>query len=115
MLLEGQRSGGPARIRVVNLPDYQPAAPGAAKSTPDPVSYGSSDLSVVKQYASASHDIDVKVYGRTSGYIQYRRTVNGVIEKTYVDFSNDGQQIYSGSERMQNGRETCRERGCQYV
>src|SRR3546814_11549965 len=65
----------------------------------------SSDL----QYVSASHDIDVKVYGRTSGYIQYRRTVNGVIEKTYVDFSNDGQQIYSGSERMQantRGRST---------
>src|SRR3546814_12900186 len=72
MWMEGQRSGGPARIRVVNLPDYQPAAPVAAKSTPDPVSYGSSDLSVVKQYASASHDIDVKAYGRPSGYIQYR-------------------------------------------
>src|SRR3546814_3780429 len=57
MWMEGQRSGGPARIRVVNLPDYQPAAPVAAKSTPDPVSYGSSDLSVVKPYASASHEI----------------------------------------------------------
>src|SRR3546814_13329055 len=100
--MEGQRSGGPARIRVVNLPDYQPAAPVAAKSTPDPVSYGSSDLSVVKQYASASHDIDVKVYGRTSDSIQYRRNVNGVIEKTYVYFSNDGPQINSGREEMQD-------------
>src|SRR3546814_14007438 len=61
----------------------------------------SSDL----QYVSASHVIDVKVYGRTSGYIQYRRTVNGVIEKTYVDFSNDGQI----------GRESCRRSECQYV
>src|SRR3546814_17168820 len=92
MWMEGQRSGGPARIRVVNLPDYQPAAPVAAKSTPDPVSYGSSDLSVVKQSASASHDIAVKVYGRPSGHIQYRRTAPRVIETTHVHFRNYRQQ-----------------------
>jgi hypothetical protein len=51
--------------------------------------------------ARAGQDIDVKVYGRKSGYITYRRNASGLIEKTYVDFSDDGQNSYSGNERME--------------
>ena len=43
-------------------------------------------------------DIDVRVYGRHSGHIEYRRS-NGVVEKTYVNFSDDGAHLYTGSER----------------
>lgn len=109
MWLEGRRDGGSKRIRIVHLRDYKPAAAVVAQPIPDQVSYATSDLSVVKQYASDSHEIDVKVYGRHSGYIKYRRTAKGAIEKTYVDFSDNGDEIYSGSEQLQanpGGRST---------
>lgn len=101
MWLEGRRGGASRRMQVVTLPDYRPSAPVAAKVTPDRISYGSSDLSAVKPYAQASQNVEVKVYGRHSGYITYRRTPQGVTEKTYFDFSDDGKSIYSGSERME--------------
>lgn len=100
MWLEGRREGGSRRMQVVTLPDYRPSAPVAARPTPDRISYGSSDLSAVKRYAQTSQNIDVKVYGRHSGYITYRRTPQGVTEKTYFDFSDDGKSFYSGSEKM---------------
>lgn len=109
MWLERQRGGGAKRMQRVHLPDYRPAAPVAAQPTPVAIPYGSSDLSVVQKYAQASGDIDVKVYGKKSGHISYRRTPDGVIEKTYVDFSDDGRSVYSGTERTQadpRGRST---------
>lgn len=99
MWIEGRRGDGSTRIRVVHLPDYRPAAPVATRLTPRSP-YGSSDLSEVRKYATANGNMDVKVYGRKAGYIEYRRTPNGVTEKTYVNFSDDGRNIYSGSERM---------------
>lgn len=101
MWVEGLRDGSARRMRIVSLPDYRPAKPVAAKPTPDHVPYAISDLSVVQSYARTSQDIAVKVYGHSSGYITYRRSPGGVIEKTYVNFSNDGRNVYSGSERMQ--------------
>ena len=61
---------------------------------------GSADLSVVPNYARTSRNIDVKVYGRKSGHIEYHRAPNGITEKVYVDFSDDGRQTYSGSEKL---------------
>lgn len=98
----GERGSGPRRMQVVRLLDYRPAPPVAAKVTPDHIEYALSDLSIAKEYARKAQDIDVKVYGRKSGYITYRRTPAGLIEKTYVNFSDDGAQVYSGSETMQN-------------
>lgn len=105
MWMEGKRGGRgtvPRRIQVVRLLDYRPARPKPAERTPDRMGYAVSDLSIVKDYAHKAHDIDVKVYGRRSGYITYRRTPAGMIEKTYVNFSDDGAQTYSGHETMQS-------------
>lgn len=107
--IEGRRGSEDKRIQRVRLLDHRPAAAVAARPTPDAIPYGSSDLSVVRAFAAASDAIDVKVYGRRSGYITFRRTPAGVIEKTYVDFSDDGLSVYSGRETTQSdprGRST---------
>jgi len=109
MWIEGQRGSDRLRIQVVRLPGYQPAATAASKPVPHDIPYASSDLSMVAAFAKASQDMDVKIYGRKSGYITYRHRPDGVIEKTYANFSDDGQSVYSGSERMEvnpRGRST---------
>ena len=47
-----------------------------------------------------ANDIDVKVYGKMSGHIEYRRSAAN-IEKTYVNCSDDGRQVFTGPETMQ--------------
>lgn len=101
MWQEARRDGGSERVQIVTLPDYRPAARVVAKSTPDRIPYATSDLSAVVDYARASQNVDVKVYGRKSGHIEFRRTPDGVIEKKYVDYSDDAQHVYSGRERME--------------
>ncbi|MCL4673538.1 MAG: hypothetical protein KJZ64_11515 [Sphingomonadaceae bacterium] len=96
----GQRGTQERRMQMVRLLDYEPGAAVASATTPDNMSYALTDLSVVKDYARQSKDIDVKVYGRHSGHIAYSRTPAGRIEKTYVNFSDDGQNVYSGRETM---------------
>ena len=97
MWIEGQRNGGSKRIRTVQLPDYRPGPFVAAGPSPERVPYGVTDLSAVKAFARGSHDLNVKVYGRISGHIDYRRTSQG-IRKVYVNFSDDGRNIYTGQE-----------------
>lgn len=99
MWLEGRRDDGGRRIQVVRLPDYRPGPAVPARATPDRVPYGIADLSAVAAYARSSHDSDIKVYGRASGQILYRRTPTR-IEKTYVRFSDDGRSVYSGTESL---------------
>jgi hypothetical protein len=97
------------RIQIVRLLDYEPAATVAVQPFSPSEAYSRSDLSVVKPYAEEGIDVDVKVYGRASGYLTYRRTPDYVIEKTYHNYSDDGRIIYSGSERMEgslSGRST---------
>ncbi|MCI4590575.1 hypothetical protein MOK15_10765 [Sphingobium sp. BYY-5] len=101
MWTEGRRSDGAERIQIVHLPDYRPQAAVPAKGLPSTISYGLSDLSLVRKQAQTSRNIDVKIYGRKSGYIHYRRTPAGLTEKIYVDFSDDGQAVYTGEERLQ--------------
>ncbi|MCJ2180835.1 hypothetical protein [Novosphingobium album (ex Hu et al. 2023)] len=111
MWIEGRRDSPSKRIQLVTLPDYRPGPPVAAATTPDRIAFGSSDLSRVEDYARAAQDIDVKVYGRKSGYLTYRHMPGGVIEKHYFDFSDDGTAIYSGDERLEAnplGRSTYR-------
>lgn len=96
----GQRGTQERRMQMVHLPDYRPQAAVAPARTPDSMDYALTDLSLVREYARESKDIDVKVHGRHSGYVTYRRTPGGRIEKTYVDFSNDGAQVYTGRETM---------------
>jgi hypothetical protein len=107
--MEGMRGGTQRRVQIVRLLDYKAGPAVAAKATPADMPYAASDMSVVKTYAAKSHDIDVKVYGRKSGYLTYRRTPKGSIEKTYVDFSDENGMVYSGRETMQvnpRGRST---------
>jgi len=44
-----------------------------------------------------SYDIDVRVYGGASGHIEFRR-IGWEYAKVYVNFSNGGDQIWSGRE-----------------
>lgn len=98
--IEGQRGTRNKRMQVVTLPDYKAGAAVAARPTPNAVPYGSSDLSVIPGLVNKTQDIDVKVYGRASGHIEYRRSAAS-IEKTYVNFSDDGKSVYAGRETMQ--------------
>ena len=97
------------RIQIVRLLDYAPGATVTARPWSLNPAYTSSDLSLAKKQAEEGHDLDLKVYGRASGNLTYRRTADGTIEKVYHNFSDDGRNVYSGSERMQGdprGRST---------
>ncbi len=96
---ESPRGGGPRRLQILELPDYRPGKTVAAKVTPDAISYASTDLSVIPGLVHKTNDIDVKVYGKISGYITFKRTAS-TIEKVYVDFSDDGRSVYTGRETM---------------
>lgn len=98
--IEGKRGSEARRIRMVRLPDYKPGRAIASGQTPQVMPYAFRDLSVVPGLAAKSRDIDVKVYGRVSGYIAYRRTPS-LIEKTYANFSDDGKSTWSGRETLQ--------------
>lgn len=99
---EGVRGEGRSRMRlqVAHLLDYQPKSK-VAPATLSPETWpGSNDLSLVEQFVETSHATEVKVYGRHTGHILYRRSDEGQIEKTYHQFSDDGQQVYHGAEQM---------------
>jgi hypothetical protein len=99
MWIEGKRGGGSRRIQIVELHGRAAGPPMPARQTPLSPPYALADLSLVKPYAAKGQEIDVKVYGRASGYLTYRRTPQGEIEKRYFAYSDDGRQIYNGSER----------------
>jgi len=98
--VEGLRGKHARRLQIVELPDYRAGPAVAPQATPDSIPYASSDLSVVPGLAAKSSNIDVKVYGKASGHIVYRRTPSS-IEKTYVNYSDDGRNIFVGREAMQ--------------
>lgn len=95
------RSDGARRLQVVRLPDYQPGRTVAVQPTPANPPYATADLAVLNAYAAKPQDIAAKVYGKVSGYITYRRSPAGLIEKTYADYSDVRGQVYSGKETMQ--------------
>ena len=108
MWMEGLRGSnrldGKRRIRVVHLPDYAPGPPIPPSPTPSDLPYAEADLSALGAFASRPRSVDIRVYGRHSGHIAYRRSPTGTVEKTYIDFSDDGEHVYDGSERMQIDR-----------
>ena len=99
MWMERRRDGGSRRIQIVELADHKPGAAVAVRPWPKELAGSSTDLSVIPGLATRDQDIEVRVYGRVSGYLEYRRK-GGRIEKTYSDFSDDGRHVYSGFERM---------------
>lgn len=96
---QGRHHGSNLRIQIVHLPDYKPAPFVPAEATPDRIPYAYDDMSVLDEFLKRASDTDVKVYGKHSGFIQYRRDQKGNIEKRYFDFSDDGKSIYNGYER----------------
>ena len=99
MWIEGRRDSGAKRIQVVELLDYRSGPPVRMRPTPDAIPYASSDMALVGAYAAKSGTIDVKVYGRRSGFIHYVRA-GARIDKTYENFSDDGRGAYDGRETM---------------
>jgi hypothetical protein len=100
MWIENRRGTDTKRIRIAEIAGYRAAPTVAAKATPASVPYGSSDLSIIPTLVRKTTETDVKVYGRASGHIEYRRSP-GRISKTYVNFSDDGRSSYSGTETTQ--------------
>ncbi len=95
------RNGAARRIQVVSLPDYAPQAAVGARATPRDIVYGTDDMSALEDFLQQSREIDVKVYGRISGHIHYRRTARGTVHKVYNEFSDGDGAVYNGSERTQ--------------
>ena len=104
MWIEGRRGTRERRIQLLYLPDYTPRAAVAATTTPDDIPYALTDLSLLDAVIRRKGNVDVRVDGKHSGYIHYRRTsagiTSGLIEKSYVNFSDDGERFYTGTEKM---------------
>lgn len=102
---EGRRGTKELRIQMVTLLDYEPQQAVAAQETPETIPYALSDMSVLEDVIRQRIDLDVRVDGNHSGYIAYRRLSDGalstLIEKRYVNFSDDGKNFYNGVEKMQ--------------
>jgi hypothetical protein len=100
MWIENLRGTDTKRVRIVEMPGYRGSAAVAAKATPASVPYGSSDLSIIPTLVRKTNQTDVKVYGRASGHIAYRRSATR-ISKTYVNYSDDGRTTYLGREDLE--------------
>ena len=99
MWIEGRRDQDLRRIRIVELPDHAAGKPLAPRPWPATIAGSARDLSVIPGLARRDQNLDLRVYGKVSGHIVYRRK-GGLIEKTYADFSDDGRHVYRGFERM---------------
>ncbi len=101
---ELSQNGEGTRIRIVELPGYQPGEPVATVQTP--VMPGSTtDLSKAFEYQDLQADIDVIVNGKHGGYLTFTQVkrFGGVFsthEKWYFNFSDDGDAVYNGYEKM---------------
>lgn len=91
------RGGSTRRLRNLELPQYRPGPIIKTVQTPPLGSYASADLNAIPSMMTRGRAIDVKVYGKISGNIAYRRSAE-VIEKIYDNYSDDGQSVWSGRE-----------------
>ncbi|MFK4870913.1 hypothetical protein [Novosphingobium sp. ZW T3_23] len=97
MWIENRRGSAEKRIRIVHMPDYRPGPVVKARPTPVNKAGDASNMAIVPRLAEQSKAIEVKVYGRASGHIDYSRA-GPLITKTYVAFSDDGINRYDGRE-----------------
>ncbi|QMV43979.1 TolB-like translocation protein [Cohnella cholangitidis] len=109
MWMEMLRGIGQMRIQYAKLLDYEPYPFVHLKSTPDHIPYGVKDLSLLN---SANPNVEGKIAGKHLGYIDYIKNVKGYSGKTearYVNFSDDGINFYSGTEKVLfNATSECR-------
>jgi hypothetical protein len=104
---EAREGGRQMRVRKVELHDYHPQPPVPAKRTPDAIPYGLKDDSGAESLRNPPGlDIEGKIAGEHSGYIEYIRqgqkpapALMGSIQVRYVNFSDDGQTFYNGYEK----------------
>lgn len=99
MWMEARRGSGSRRIQIVELANYTSGPTVAQRPWPKNLAGSSGDLSIIPGLAKRDQDVQQRVYGKVSGYLDYRRS-RGVTEKTYVGFSDDGRHVYRGYERM---------------
>jgi hypothetical protein len=101
---EGLRGTESMRIRIAELLDYTPGQPVAIQKTPDTISYAEKDIA--KLHALKSIDLEGKIAGKHSGYIECRKrdkagmeSMAGSVETVYVNYSDDGKTFYNGFEK----------------
>lgn len=95
--MERTRGGTARRVRIMDLPGWRAGEVVRSQPFPSKIADASSDLSIIPLMLGRDRNIDVKVYGRISGYLTYRRTAER-IEKIYHDFIDQEGAIWSGSE-----------------
>jgi len=99
---EVYRGSEPARMRLqkVELLDYQPQEPVPFVETTDEIPYAIKDFSV---FDSIGHHVEGKIAGKASGYIEYQHNgTEGRTEATYVNYSDDGEHVYNGYEKVKS-------------
>jgi hypothetical protein len=87
------------RVQIGTLLDYEPLAPVPFVTTTDDIPYGVKDLGLIYK---GNPDIEGKIAGKNSGYIDYSRSSSGYSGKSethYVNFSDDGKNFYNGYEK----------------
>lgn len=96
------KGGDPTKMRLqtAKLPDYKSEPPVPITTTTDNIPYGIKDLTVLD---SVNPNIEGKIAGKHSGYINYVRNDSGYsgnTEALYVNFSDDGEDFYNGYEKV---------------
>jgi len=101
---ESGNNGRQTRIRIAKLLDYEPRESVPYAKTPENIPYGVKDRE--KLWIQPNQNINVKIAGKYSGYIEYKRQGKedtaqrmSSVESRYVNFSDDGKVFYNGFER----------------
>ena len=88
------------RLQKVELLDYRPREPVPVVETTDEIPYAITDFSV---FDRIDPDVEGRIAGKVSGYIEYvHKGAEGRTEATYVNYSDDGEQVYNGYERVRS-------------
>ena len=89
------------RLRIVELPDYQPKAPVPVTTTPLTIPYG---IPASKDAIRRAKDqLDIKIAGKYHGYIEYKKKKTGNKNSTqtiYHNYSDDGKIYFNGYETV---------------
>ncbi|GLX66324.1 hypothetical protein [Paenibacillus glycanilyticus] len=89
------------RLQKVTLLDYKPHKTVPVKVTSDHIPGATTDLT--KLNSSSSPNVQGKIAGKHSGYIDYSSSstspISGISEAQYVNYSDDGINFYNGSEK----------------
>ena len=85
------------RLRIVEVPDYEPKKAPPVVPTPSNIPYATPCAD--DGWLQPMKDIDCKIAGKGSGCIEYSRAGRNAQTK-YVNFSDDGATYYEGYEKV---------------